>query len=149
LSKDEVLLPYVNSPMKSLFTHAQRSRPLLTLALLLPAGLAVASEDAEGTKFFEMKIRPLLAQKCFDCHGKDKQKGDLRLDHIDHIRAGGSHYGPALVAGPPDKSPLILAVSYTDSDLEMPPEEKLTSAEIDLLRKVGRDGCPLAGRRGR
>ncbi len=137
-----MLLPYVNSPMKSLFTHAQRSRPLLTLALLLPAGLAVASEDAEGTKFFEMKIRPLLAQKCFDCHGKDKQKGDLRLDHIDHIRAGGSHYGPAVVAGPPDKSPLILAVSYTDSDLEMPPEEKLTSAEIDLLKKWVAMGAP-------
>ena len=134
--------------MKSLFNHAQRSRPLLTLALLLPAGHAVtaaaaaAAEDAEGITFFEMKIRPLLAQKCFECHGKDKQKGDLRLDHIDHIRAGGSHYGPAVVAGPPEKSPLILAVSYTDSDLEMPPEEKLSSAEIDLLKKWVKMGAP-------
>jgi hypothetical protein len=116
------------------------SRAFLAAALLSPAALPAA--DAEGVTFFEMKIRPLLAQKCFECHGKDKQKGDLRLDHIDHIRAGGSHHGPAVVAGPVEKSPLILAVEHTDSDLEMPPEEKLTSTEIGLLKKWVAMGAP-------
>ena len=89
-----------------------------------------------------MSIRPLLAQKCYECHGKDKQKGDLRLDHIDHIRAGGSHYGPAVTGGPVEKSPLIMAIEHTDPDLEMPPEEKLTGEQIELLKKWVAMGAP-------
>lgn len=116
------------------------TRPLLTFALLMPAALNAA--DAEGVKFFEMNIRPLLAQKCFECHGKDKQKADLRLDHIDHIRAGGSHHGPAIVSGPVEKSPLIQAIEYKDSEFEMPPDEKLTSEQIDLLKKWVAMGAP-------
>lgn len=109
-------------------------------SLLLSASLQAA--DPDGIKFFEMSIRPLLAQKCYECHGKDKQKGDLRLDHIDHIRAGGSHYGPAVIGGPVDKSPLILAIEHTDPDLEMPPEEKLTGEQIELLKKWVAMGAP-------
>ncbi len=115
----------------------------LRIALLLAApGSALLGADAEAVKFFEMKIRPLLAEQCFDCHGKDKQKGGLRLDHIDFIRAGGSHYGPALAEGAPEKSPLLLAVSYTDSDLQMPPEDKLSSEQIALLEKWVAMGAP-------
>ena len=83
----------------------------IVLALAAPSSAALAADaEAEAVKFFEMKIRPLLAEQCFDCHGKDKQKGGLRLDHIDFIRAGGSHFGPAIAEGPPEKSPLLLAV---------------------------------------
>lgn len=117
-----------------------RSRSILAVTLLLPAALNAA--DVEGVKFFEMNIRPLLAQKCFECHGKDKQKGDLRLDHIDHIRAGGSHHGPAIVSGSVEKSPLIQAIEYTDSEFEMPPDEKLTSEQIGLLKKWVAMGAP-------
>ncbi len=117
-------------------------KPALTAAalLLLPAALRAA--DAEALKFFEMKIRPLLAEQCFNCHGQDKQKGGLRLDHIDHIRAGGDHFGPAVVKGPVEKSPLILAVTYADSDLQMPPEDKLSSEQIELLKKWVAMGAP-------
>ncbi len=103
---------------------------------------AALSADAEAVKFFEMKIRPLLAEQCFDCHGKDKQKGGLRLDHIDYIRAGGSQFGPAVVDGPPEKSPLLLAVTYADSDLQMPPDDKLSSEQIELLKQWVSMGAP-------
>ena len=113
----------------------------IALVFALPVSTVVGA-DAEAVKFFEMKIRPLLAEQCFDCHGKDKQKGGLRLDHIDFIRAGGSHYGPAVAEGPPEKSPLLLAVSYADSDLQMPPEEKLSSEQIALLEQWVAMGAP-------
>jgi hypothetical protein len=109
------------------------SKTLLLTVLLLPAGLAAA--DLDGVKFFETHIRPLLAEHCYDCHGKTKQKGDLRLDHIDHIRLGGSDHGPAIVKGPVEKSPLILAVSYTDADLQMPPDDPLRSEQVALLKQ--------------
>jgi hypothetical protein len=123
----------------SFFSH----HPLILASLLLlPAGLCQAQPDSEAIRFFELKIRPLLAEQCFDCHGKDKQKGDLRLDHIDHIRAGGSHYGPAISDSDPTKSPLLLAIQYTDPELEMPPEGKLSSEQIDLLKQWVAMGAP-------
>lgn len=117
--------------------------PLVILSsLLLPAGFCQGQTESEALQFFELKIRPLLAEQCYSCHGKDKQKGDLRLDHIDHIRAGGSHYGPAISETDPAKSPLLLAVSYADPDLEMPPEDKLSSEQIELLKKWVAMGAP-------
>src|SRR5687768_6103224 len=61
--------------------------------------------DAQS-KFFETKVRPLLAERCFSCHGSEKQSGGLRLDSADSVRKGGS-VGPAVIPGEPEKSPLI------------------------------------------
>ena len=46
--------------------------------------------------FFESKIRPVLSEKCYECHSArgEKIKGGLRLDHIDLILEGGDT-GPA------------------------------------------------------
>jgi len=44
------------------------------------APLSAAEPDAAGIEFFERKLRPLLAENCFSCHGAEKQKGHLRLD---------------------------------------------------------------------
>ena len=43
----------------------------------------------EDVRFFETRIRPLLAEQCFKCHGPEKQKGDLRLDSAEAIKKGG------------------------------------------------------------
>ena len=41
-------------------------------------------------EFFEMKIRPVLAEQCFDCHNSiDKKKGGLALDWNQPLRQGG------------------------------------------------------------
>ena len=62
-----------------------RSRLLLVLNVALAWawswGTAAAAEPgAEALKFFETKVRPILAENCFKCHGPAKQKGGLRLD---------------------------------------------------------------------
>src|SRR5437868_13530845 len=83
------------------------------------------STSAEAERFFEVKVRPVLAENCFGCHGEKLQKGGLRLDSRASILRGGGR-GPAIVSGDPDKSLLIRALHY-DSDLKMPPPGKLNA----------------------
>lgn len=86
--------------------------------------------------FFESKIRPILASKCYNCHSAEakKIKGGLRLDHIKFIVEGGDS-GPALVSGHPEKSLLVEAISYDDPELHMPPKEKLPKSIVDDFKK--------------
>jgi hypothetical protein len=95
-----------------------------------------ASPAAEQIEFFETKIRPLLAERCYDCHGPETQESDLRLDTLEGMLLGGKG-GPAVAPAKPGGSLLITAVSYADNDLKMPPDEKLSDREIaDLTRWI-------------
>ena len=109
-----------------------------TLALLVST---LIPADAADVEFFERRVRPLLADRCFDCHGPDDAKAGLRLDHIETILEGGAR-GPAIVRGAPDESRLIQAIRYDDVDLSMPPRGRLPQAEIDTLVEWVRHGAP-------
>lgn len=113
---------------------------LLSLGLALPAAAVSAEEDLA---FFESKIRPLLAERCYECHSAraSKVKGGLLLDSREGVQKGGDS-GPVLVQGEPGKSLLMKVLSYRDSDLQMPPEGKLADSEIALLREWIERGAP-------
>ena len=107
---------------------------------LLPA----ADPTPEQIAFFESKIRPILTDKCYKCHSVEqgKAKGELTLDTPDGMKKGGKD-GPVLVAGDPDKSRLLIAVRYTDPDLQMPPKgEKISDAEVAALAQWVKMGAP-------
>ncbi|MDF1737947.1 MAG: PSD1 and planctomycete cytochrome C domain-containing protein [Verrucomicrobiales bacterium] len=112
---------------------------LLTLLLFSASAHGAETPDA----FFETRVRPLLAEKCFSCHGEEKAKGGLRLDHIDAILKGGES-GPALVKGDPENSLLIEAILRSDPDFSMPPKDSdaLTEARITDLKKWITMGAP-------
>src|SRR4051794_27350708 len=113
----------------------KRSIPLLgLLVVLLPAGGVVHGQASpEGVEFFEKRIRPLLADNCYQCHSAGKKvRGGLRLDGKAVFLKGGDN-GAVFVAGQPDKSRLIHAVRYTDPDLRMPPRGKLGEQQINDL----------------
>jgi hypothetical protein len=120
-------------------------KKLILIVPLFLKGIAAFAADSdaqrEALKFFENEVRPLLSQRCYDCHGEKKQKGGLRMDHIAHIKAGGDG-GPAVVPGDPEKSLMIEAIRYRNSDLEMPPKEKLPGKEIAVLEKWVKLGAP-------
>ena len=102
-------------------------------------GLLLAAPPPGGTAdFFETKIRPLLANKCFACHTDAKLRW-LRLDSRDAIVRGGKT-GPAFIPGKPDESLLIQAVSRWHERLKMPPSDPLAEpqvAELAALRVTG------------
>ena len=93
--------------------------------------------------FFEKKIRPALIENCYKCHSEqeNKRKGGLWLDRKSGWETGGDS-GPAIVSGDPDKSLLLHAVSYSDHDLEMPPDGKLPSDVREALKEWIRRGAP-------
>jgi cytochrome c553 len=99
------------------------------IGVLIPA----VSARADDVEFFEKQIRPLLVERCHECHGDEKQEGGLRLTGRELLLKGGDT-GPAAVAGKPDESLLIRAVEYLDEP-KMPPSKKLADAEIAALKK--------------
>jgi len=112
----------------------------ITLAALLFAARPASADEpkpvpaeasAKDVKFFEQKVRPILQARCFECHGAEKQRGELRLDSRAATLAGGGS-GEAVVPGKPDESLLVQAVRYS-GDIKMPPRSKLPEAEIAVL----------------
>jgi hypothetical protein len=100
--------------------------------------LLLAQEDL---RFFEERVRPILVERCYECHGAKaaKPKGGLRVDTREGLLKGG-HSGPAVVPGNPDASLLMRAVRGTDPDLQMPPKEKLDAkavADLDTWIRRG------------
>ncbi|MBI1371413.1 MAG: DUF1553 domain-containing protein [Phycisphaera sp.] len=97
------------------------------------AGVSTARGD-DGTDFFEKRVRPLLVEACTECHGAKKHKAGLRLDYRSTAMKGGES-GVAIVPGKPDESRLVVAVRYTDDDLQMPPKRKLTDDQVKVLEQ--------------
>ena len=101
--------------------------------LLAEEAAPLVAVDSDGLHFFETKIRPILAQRCYECHSASakKSQGGLQVDTKASFLAGGDS-GPAIVPGKPQESLLIAAIGY-DGDIQMPPDGKLPAAEIALL----------------
>ena len=111
----------------------------LGLFLSVPS-LSLRAQSADGTDFFETKIRPLLSAHCWSCHGTQVQMAALNLS----TEAGllkGSDKGPAVVKGDPENSRLIQAVRYL-RDIKMPPTGKLTARQISDLTEWVQLGAP-------
>jgi len=91
----------------------------LTLLLLAPI-LLYTQPSAEQIEFFEKRIRPVLAQECYECHSTaTKQKGGLLLDTRVGWRAGGDS-GPVIVPGNTDASLLLQSIRHEEPGLKMP-----------------------------
>src|SRR5206468_6872455 len=103
---------------------------LIAATHTIGAFAATPEPTKEQVRFFEEKVRPILAENCYKCHGSDKQKGSLRLDVREAVLAGGES-GPVIVPGKPDESPLVEAIKW--ESLEMPPTGKLRESPIATL----------------
>lgn len=111
------------------------------VALALSTTRATAADEASKEKFFEKHIRPLLIEKCYECHSAETEaSGGLLLDSRSGWQSGGDS-GPAIVPGKPDESSLLRAVAYSDPELQMPPDGPLSPEAVELLRKWIADGA--------
>jgi len=100
------------------------------LGAISHSGRAVVAADSD-LEFFEQRIRPVLAERCFKCHSQEtaKPKGGLRVDRRASLFEGGDS-GPSIVAGKPNDSLLIKAIAWTGVVSEMPPDGKLPERVI-------------------
>jgi cytochrome c553 len=113
-------------------------------ALLVAVAASTAgAQQAVSNEFFEARIRPVLAAKCYACHNSKlkEPKGYLVLDSKAGIMKGGT-LGPAIVPGKPEDSKLIHALKYSDPHLQMPPSGRLGDQIISDFEQWVAAGAP-------
>lgn len=92
--------------------------------------------DVDSALVFEDLIAPILKNRCVECHGEGKTKGDLRLDSPEGLQNGGES-GSIFTAGHPENSEIVRRITLPlyDEDV-MPPEGELplTIGETELIR---------------
>lgn len=115
----------------------------LSLLALGPWLSAAAAATPEQVEFFETRIRPVLAQECYECHSESgKRKGGLLLDSRPGWQEGGDS-GPVLVPGDPATSLLIQSIRHAHADLQMPKNgAKLDEAILADFERWVREGAP-------
>ncbi len=110
---------------------------VLTISLLvaLHGTIALAQERA-GKIHFDRDVQPILAKRCFSCHGPDKAEGGLRLNSRESALGELDSGERGIVPGQPDKSEVLRRITASDEAERMPPEGKPLSAdEIDRIRR--------------
>src|SRR5512138_1864556 len=106
------------------FSGRMRTAGLLLCATLMhtthaapqrtPATPAAATAPLPATIEFNRDIRPILSDKCFQCHGPASQQATLRFDLEDgakHALSGGRF---AIVPGDPANSQMIKRITATN-----------------------------------
>src|SRR5688572_8251937 len=119
--------------------HALGSAAALAGILAAAAGAAVHAPAPAVD--FERDIRPLLAERCWSCHGPAEQKSGLRLDSRAAALKGGAS-GPAFAAGRSEGSALLRRITSTNPRTVMPPGRPLEPGQIVALRTWIDQGAP-------
>ena len=119
---------------------------LITTAVLLVSAAPLAANTDSAERLFAVEVRPLLAERCFACHGQDPEVvlGGLVLTSRESMLLGGASSKPALVPGNAGASLLYEAVRRTNSELQMPPKEtdRLTEEQVWKIRDWINAGAP-------
>ena len=122
---------------------------VLTCCLLLCGQLT--AQDSNGKKYsYNRDIRPVLADKCFACHGFDakQRQANLRLDLADDAYRLADSGQRAIVPGNLAQSQLWLRIQSTDADSVMPPQashKSLTDGEKEILMQWIEQGAEYQG----
>src|SRR5262245_19135359 len=122
---------------------AMKTLPVrLLLVLVVSASSANAAENVD----FQRQVRPLLADKCFACHGRDAEhrQGSLRLDDRKAALKGGDSGEAAIVPNRPEQSELVRRIFSRAADERMPPpdsKKELNAAEKELLKRWVAEGA--------
>jgi hypothetical protein len=122
----------------------------LALATALGGRALGGAPSGSKTISFNRDIRPILADKCFKCHGPDarERKGKLRLDNARDAQAPAASGSAAIVPGNLEDSELVSRITAEDADERMPPVQsgkKLSAAEVARLKTWIAEGAEYQG----
>ncbi len=96
---------------------------------------AGAHAGADGPDFGR-EVRPILANRCFKCHGpdEDKRQAGLRLDRRQDALAETDSGHRAIVPGHADDSELVSRIGSADPEVVMPPPHTKALLTLDEKR---------------
>lgn len=103
--------------------------------------VAQSLKTSGASPVFAKEVRPILASRCYQCHGPEVQQNGLRLDSLAAVLKGGD-YGPVVVAHKSGESRVVrrlLAQERPQMPYGGPP---LSPAEIETIRKWIDAGAP-------
>lgn len=135
------------SDKKFFFTSSSVGNKFGFTALLLVGLLfghsnsSVAFQEESETIDFSRDIKPLLSDRCYQCHGPDSasRKADFRLDDPESAISPASSGLEPIIPGDPDESELLRRILLPADDIDhMPPKSahkaSLTPEEIEKVR---------------
>ncbi|MCG6157789.1 PSD1 and planctomycete cytochrome C domain-containing protein [Rubinisphaera margarita] len=108
---------------------------LLPVVLMLVMVVEVQAAEERAVDFAN-DVRPVLARRCYACHGPTVQEADLALHDYESATSETESGVRPIIPGDAENSEIIYRVTETDPDLRMPPpeQEPLTEDEVRILR---------------
>ncbi|MFY8059402.1 MAG: c-type cytochrome domain-containing protein, partial [Planctomycetaceae bacterium] len=110
--------------------------------LLVTTGQLAAQTAESPYDLFERAIRPLLLDRCIECHGPTTQEHQVRLDRRSDVLTGAASDIPLVVPGQPDKSRLWQVLQHSADDIRMPSSGKLDQPSLDAVQSWILQGAP-------
>ena len=109
----------------------------LAVITLLTAGSFTVSAAVDFIK----EVQPLLTAHCIKCHGGIRAKGGFSFARKESVFSPAKSGLHPIVSGKPEASELLVRITSHDEDERMPPEEPLTSQQVETLRKWIKEGA--------
>ncbi|MEM7698498.1 MAG: DUF1549 domain-containing protein, partial [Verrucomicrobiota bacterium] len=115
----------------------------ISSSLGLVSSLAASTIPPDQLDYFETHVRPALVKYCYECHSQDagESRGGLYLDTREAMLEGGSS-GELFDEQDWEYSLFVDAITWADSDYEMPPKQKMPDDVIAHLLKWVEMGAP-------
>jgi len=122
---------------------------IVSLVLMAATGCHHDKTDVAGRRLdFNQDVQPILASRCFSCHGPDPEmrKAGLRLDLAEWAMKKRPGHRDAIVPSHPEKSELIKRIESKDAHYLMPQNAQgeakpMKPEEIALLREWIKQGA--------
>lgn len=114
------------------------SQRLLTLSVVpFLLALVAAPLHADDEIDFDTQILPILQDRCFECHGQERQRGEFRIDSLQAALRGGEEGLPGITPGNVEDSNVYTRITLPEDDIDiMPPRgDVLTEEQTELIRR--------------
>ncbi|MCB1208734.1 MAG: hypothetical protein KDK97_05385 [Verrucomicrobiales bacterium] len=118
-----------------------KTKTLIATALFLSATLLIAA-DAKVPVDFVTQIKPILADRCVECHNSDSLFGELNLQSR-ALAFRKRQAGPVILPSEPDKSMLYLVLKMPRKEKKSMPAtgHKIPNKDLDLIRRWISEGA--------
>jgi Planctomycete cytochrome C len=112
----------------------------LAACLVLANSITFAAEDPPVN--FAKQIKPILADRCVECHNSETLLGELNLQN-GALAMRKRKLGPVIVPGDPEKSMLYLVLTLPAKDKKAMPAtgHRIPKDEVSLIRQWIKEGA--------